>query len=84
MPGQHRVLVLSYDDDVSRAVLDAAAIPLDEVWQVGAQGPIAGAFRNLPRDERSVARAMTTRRPVGGALGASYDALAELLAIDAS
>ena len=79
-----RVLVLSYDDDVSRAILAAAAIPLDEVWRIGAQGPIAGAFRTLPRDERSVARAMTTRRPVGGALGAAYDSLAELLAIDAS
>lgn len=78
-----RVLVLGYDDVASRAVLAAAAVP-EAAWRIGAQGPVEQAFRVLPRDERAVADAMARRERVDGALGAAYDALAELLAIDAS
>jgi hypothetical protein len=78
-----RVLVLTYDDAVSRAILDAAPVP-DTAWRIGAQGPVEHAFRVLPRDERSIADAMSKRQRVHGALGAAYDELAELLAIDAS
>lgn len=78
-----RALVLTYDDAVSRAVLGAAAVPT-AAWCIGAQGPVERAFRVLPRDERSVAAAMRHRAPVHGPLGAAYDELAELLAIDAS
>ena len=78
-----RVLVLTYDDAVSRAILEAAPVP-PTAWCVGAQGPVERAFRVLPRDERSIADAMTRRQRVQGALGAAYDELAELLAIDAS
>lgn len=78
-----RVLVLTYDDAVSRAILEAAPVP-STAWSVGAQGPVERAFRVLPRDERSIAEAMTQRHQVRGALGAAYDELAGLLAIDAS
>lgn len=78
-----RVLALSYDDAVSRAVRGAAALP-ETTWWIGAQGPIEQAFRSLPRDERSVADAVAARRPARGALGAAYDELALLLAIDAT
>lgn len=78
-----RVLALSYDDVVSRVVREAASLP-DTVWWIGAQGPIGDPFRVLPRDDRSVADAATTHRPVHGPLGAAYDELAEILAIDAS
>lgn len=81
--GADRVLVLTYDDAVSRAVLGAAAVP-EGAWCIGAQGPVERAFRVLPRDERSTAEAMTRRERVQGSLGAAYDELAELLAIDAS
>jgi len=78
-----RVLALSYDDAVSRAVRDAAALP-ESAWWIGAQGPVERAFRSLPRDERSIAEALAARGPVHGGLGAAYDDLAELLAIDVS
>jgi len=78
-----RVLALGYDDPASRAVRDAAGLP-ETVWWIGAQGPIESAFRVLPRDERAVADGLLARGPVGGALGAAYDELAELLTIDAS
>ncbi|HUQ17612.1 MAG TPA: ParA family protein [Candidatus Saccharimonadales bacterium] len=78
-----RVLALSYDDPVSRAIREAAALP-DTVWWIGAQGPIDDPFRVLPRDERAVAEAAATRRAVRGQLGTAYDELAEVLAIDAS
>lgn len=78
-----RVLVLGYDDPVSRAILEAAVIP-DDAWCIGAQGPIEHAFRVLPQDESSIAEAMATRAEIRGKLGTAYDKLAELLAIDAS
>jgi len=78
-----RVLALSYDDAVSRAVRDAAALP-ESAWWIGAQGPVEDAFRSLPRDERSIADALAARGPVHGGLGAAYNDLAELLAIDVS
>lgn len=78
-----RVLALGYGDPVSCAVRDAAALP-ETAWWIGAQGAIDNAFRALPRDERSVGEALAARGPVRGALGAAYDELAELLAIDVS
>jgi len=78
-----RVLALGYDDAVSRAVRDAAVAP-ETAWWIGAQGPISDAFRTFPRDERSVQDAVAGRAAVRGHLGAAYDELAELLAIDAS
>ena len=83
MAGADRVLALTYDDPVSRAVREAAALP-ESAWWIGAQGPADDAFRSLPRDERSIADALAARRPVHGGLGAAYDELAELLAIDIS
>ncbi|HTJ59708.1 MAG TPA: cellulose synthase operon protein YhjQ/BcsQ [Candidatus Saccharimonadales bacterium] len=81
-----RVLVLSYADPASTAVLLSADVPVG-AWIIGSQcqsEPIADAFRVLPRDERAVADALTTRGRAGGALGRAYDELAELLAIDAA
>lgn len=83
MAAADRVLALSYSDAVSRAVRDAAALP-ESAWWIGAQGPVDDAFRSFPRDERSIADALAGRRPVRGPLGAAYDELAELLAIDVS
>jgi len=82
-----RVLVPSYGDPASSAALAAAGI--DEGWWLLASqssGSIGdqGTFRSLPRDEAAVSRALTSRDPVGGALGRAYDDLAELLAIDAT
>ena len=51
---------------------------------IAAQGPIEGAFRELPRDERAVSDATRGPEDVGGALGRAYDELAELLAIDSA
>jgi hypothetical protein len=42
------------------------------------------AFRALPRDEAAVSAALSGRHTAGGALGRAYDALAELIALDAS
>jgi len=78
-----RVLVLGYDDPVSRAILEAAPVT-EDAWRIGAQGPIEHAFRVLPQDEPSIAEAMAKRTEVQGPLGRAYDKLAELLAIDAS
>lgn len=83
MAAADRVLALSYDDPVSRAVRDAAVFP-GSAWWIGAQGHVDDAFRSLPRDERSIADALAARRPVAGGLGTAYDELAELLAIDVS
>lgn len=83
-----RRLLLTYDDPCSRAML-AQIAPSDDVWIVASQTKAArlddrAVFRALPRDESAVADAMARRRTVGGALGAAYDALAELLLIDGS
>lgn len=78
-----RVLVLSYADAASLAVLASAEVPTS-AWVIGSQDPIADAFRVLPRDESAIADAIARRGRVGGALGRAYDDLAELLAIDAT
>ena len=78
-----RTLLLSYADAASMAALFAAEVPA-EAWLLGSQDAISGAFRVLPRDERAIGEAITTRGPVGGALGRAYDDLAELIAIDAT
>jgi Mrp family chromosome partitioning ATPase len=83
-----RVLVLSYDDPLSTASLDASDAPSDS-WLLASQSRAARigdrpAFRGLPRDEAAVSAALSGRRAAGGALGRAYDELAELLALDAS
>ncbi|HEX4743612.1 MAG TPA: hypothetical protein VFW12_02955 [Candidatus Limnocylindria bacterium] len=83
-----RHLLLAYDDPCSRATL-ASLAPADDVWLVASQSNAArlderAVFRSLPRDESSVAGAMSGRRAVGGALGTAYDRFAELLLIDGS
>jgi Mrp family chromosome partitioning ATPase len=83
-----RVLVLSYDDALSLATLDATDVP-SGAWLMASQSRTAqigerSAFRALPRDEAAVGAALSGRRAVGGALGRAYDELAELIALDAS
>jgi Mrp family chromosome partitioning ATPase len=83
-----RVMVLSYDDPLSIATLDASDLPSD-AWLVASQSRAArigerAAFRALPRDESAVGAAIAGRGSVGGALGRAYDDLAELIALDAS
>jgi len=83
-----RVVVLSYDDPLSVATLDASEVSSD-VWLVASQSrmPRIGerpAFRALPRDEAAVGAALSGRSEVGGALGRAYHELAELIALDAS
>jgi Mrp family chromosome partitioning ATPase len=83
-----RVLVLSYDDALSLATLDATEVP-GGAWLIASQSRSArigerAAFRALPRDEAAVGSALSGRRAVGGALGRAYDELAELIALDAS
>ena len=83
-----RVLVLSYDDALSLATLDASEIP-DGAWLIASQSRTArvaerAAFRALPRDESAVGAALAGRRAASGVLGRAYDELAELLALDAS
>ena len=83
-----RVLVLSYADPVSIASLDAIDLPPD-AWLIGSQGgslALGGReiFRVLPRDEDAVIAAASGPRAASGALGAAYDDLAGLIAIDAS
>jgi hypothetical protein len=83
-----RVLVLSYDDPLSLAALEASEVPAS-AWLVASQSrtPRIGeraAFRALPRDESAVAAALSGRRAAGGALGRAYDELAELIALDAT
>ena len=82
-----RVLVLTYDDPVSLASLDAADLP-DDVWLIASQSAAmapAGrdVFRAIPRAEGAIAAAAVSRRAVGGDAGKAYDELAELIAIDA-
>jgi cellulose biosynthesis protein BcsQ len=83
-----RVLLLSYDDPLSLATLDASEIP-GGAWLLASQSrtPRIGhhaAFRALPRDEAAVGSALAGRRAVGGTLGRAYDELADLIALDAS
>ena len=83
-----RVLMLSYDDALSLASLDACEAP-SGAWLLASQSRSArigehAAFRALPRDEAAVGAALSGRRAVGGALGRAYDELAELIALDAS
>jgi hypothetical protein len=83
-----RVLLLSYDDPLSLATLDASEVP-SGAWLLASQSrtPRIGdhaAFRALPRDEAAVGAALSGRRAVGGALGRAYDELADLIALDAS
>jgi len=83
-----RALVLSYDDPLSLATLDASEVP-SGAWLVASQSRTArigehAAFRALPRDEAAIGTALSGRRAVGGALGRAYDELAELIALDAS
>jgi hypothetical protein len=83
-----RVLVLSYPDPVSVASLDAVDLPPD-AWFIGSQTSslsLGGreVFRALPRDEEAVTSATNGPRAASGALGAAYDDLAGLIAIDAS
>jgi Mrp family chromosome partitioning ATPase len=83
-----RVMVLSYEDPLSLATLDASEIP-SGAWLMASQSRAAkigerGAFRALPRDEPAVGAVLTGRGAVGGALGRAYDELADLIALDAS
>lgn len=83
-----RVLVLSYDDPVSLATLDASEVP-SGAWLMASQARTARigkrvAFRALPRDEAAVGAALSGRHAAGGALGRAYDELSELIALDAS
>jgi hypothetical protein len=83
-----RLFVLSYDDPLSLATLDASELPA-EAWLMASQSRAArigerAAFRALPRDEAAVSAALASRRAAGGALGRAYDELAELIALDAS
>ncbi len=83
-----RRLMLTYDDPCSRATL-ASVAPPDDVWIIASQSKLARieerpVFRALPRDETAVADGIAHRKAVGGALGEAYDALVELLLIDAS
>jgi len=81
-----RVLVLTYDDPVSLASLDAADLP-DDVWLIASQSAamaLAGrdVFRAIPRAEGAIAAATSRPSALGGALGRAYDELAEIIAID--
>jgi len=83
-----RVLMLSYDDPLSLATLDASDVP-SGAWLLASQSRSArigehAAFRALPRDEAAIGTALSGRRAVGGALGRAYDELAQLIALDAS
>ena len=83
-----RVMVLSYDDPLSIATLEASELSGD-AWLMASQSRTArigerAAFRALPRDEAAVSAALSGRGSVGGALGRAYDELAELIALDAS
>jgi Mrp family chromosome partitioning ATPase len=83
-----RVLLVSYDDPLSLASIEASDVPSD-VWLMASQSRSArlgerAVFRSLPRDEGAVASALSGRRAADGALGRAYDELAELIALDAS
>jgi hypothetical protein len=82
-----RVIVTTYDDPVSIAALSAAEVPAD-AWIVTSQSTataIAGreVFRSLPRADGAIAAAAMRSETIRGPLGAAYDELAELLAVDA-
>ena len=81
-----RVLVVSYDDPLARALLDAAEVPA-AAWLVASQSRavVIGdreVFCAIPRDENAVASAAQRRSPVGGPSGRAYDRLATILAED--
>jgi hypothetical protein len=83
-----RVLVLTYDDPISLAALEAADVP-DAAWLVASQSRATSlggrdVMRALPRAEPEVAGAAAGPRAVAGALGRAYDDLTELLALDGS
>jgi Flp pilus assembly CpaE family ATPase len=83
-----RVLVLSYDDPVSIAMLAAADIP-EDAWLVASQSAVASlsgreVFRSLPRAEAAIAAAASRPMAAGGALGRAYDELVEIVAIDST
>ena len=83
-----RTLLLTYADPASLAALSAADAP-EDAWLIASQAgvraiPARAALRALPRDDRSVAAALSTREAVAGALGRAYDAIAELLLLDVS
>ena len=83
-----RLLVLSYDDPVSIAMLAAADIP-EDAWLVASQSAAASlsgreVFRSLPRAEAAIAAAASRPGAAGGALGRAYDELAEIVAIDST
>jgi hypothetical protein len=83
-----RVLVLTYADPVAIAALESIDLPPD-AWLIGSQGSSLALggheiFRVLPRDEDAVTSAANGPRAASGALGAAYDDLAGLIAIDAS
>src|SRR5206468_485573 len=69
-----RVLVLSYDDPLSLATLDAVDLP-NAAWLVASQSRTArvgerAAFRALPRDEMDAAKSYSSRF-VGFAAGSN-------------
>jgi Mrp family chromosome partitioning ATPase len=83
-----RRVILTYDDPWSTLLLETATVG-ERDWLIASQSKaraVAGhqTFRALPRDESSVAAAISSRASAGGALGRAYDELAELLVIDAT
>lgn len=83
-----RAIVLTYDDPLSVASLDAPTITTGD-WVIASQFAARrvgehDVFRALPRDEPAVASALSSRRAVAGRLGHAYDDLAEILTIDAA
>ncbi len=84
-----RSLVLAYDDPWSRVAIAGLPGGEDDLWLIASQTKAARigereVFRALPRDESAVASAVNDRGLVKGSLGRAYDALAELLLIDAA
>lgn len=83
--GDSRILIVSYADPASLAVLEPHDV--GQAWLIASQSRTLGGrrvFRVLPRDEAAVAEAYRSRSAVAGRLGRAYDELAELLTIDAS
>lgn len=83
-----RTMVLSYGDPASLAALSAAEMP-EDAWLLASQAGVRAilgrpVLRALPRDDREVSTALSTRGEVRGTLGRAYDAVAELLALDVS
>ena len=84
-----RVLALAYDDPWSLGLIAALPESEETAWLIAAQTstPNIGGravFRTLPRDEPAIAAATGSRTVSRGRLGRAYDALAELLVIDAA